>query len=153
MADLALTLDPLALLFDLAMDGSDLSMVDPLASSFAVSFFCWRRANDDDYVTPSDTRNGWWGDSYSDIPGDLTGSRIWLLFREKVTVALLPKVEQMAREATQWMLDDGVAARVDIVTELQGMDRVALGVTAYRADGTVLSSLRYDDLWSQINGG
>lgn len=123
---------------------------DPLVRSVINSLFCWRRADASD-DRPCDSWMGWWGDSYADEDGDQWGSKLWLLFRSKTTPDVLKLAEQYAKDALQWMIDDGIASRVETHAEAGGMDQLNIQVTVYKPDGTVASSLRFQDIWSGID--
>ena len=114
-----------------------------------ISLFTWRRANPEDDL-PGDQRMGWWGDSYPVVPNDLIGSRLWLLSRAKIVSNTPALAQGYAQEALQWMIDDGVAARVDVTAERYGMDGLALAVVIYRADGKSPVSLRFSKVWETL---
>ncbi|MFZ6690869.1 phage GP46 family protein [Undibacterium sp. SXout20W] len=138
---------PLGLLQDIDNDKAD-----PLVRAVIVSLFTWRRANADDALpNVSGSRMGWWGDSYPPAANDRIGSRLWLLSRAKLTDTTAQKAKDYAREALQWLLDDGVAARVDVSAERQGLSTLALGCTFYNADGSALAVIRFQNLWSFLN--
>jgi phage gp46-like protein len=61
------------------------------------------------------------------------------------------KAKTYAEEALQWLIDDGVAARVDVETERQGLSTLAIGVRVYKSDGTVSADVRFTDVWSFLN--
>jgi phage gp46-like protein len=121
MTDLALIWDPVNGRADFAMNatGSDLLLDNGLQTAVIISLFCDRLADAADTI-PDGTgdRRGWWGDTpapnASDSPAglDLTGSRLWLLARSLQVTETLRRAESYAREALQWMLDDGVAGSV-----------------------------------------
>lgn len=135
----------------IVVDGRTLSLgmtpEDPLVRAVIISLFTWRRANPDD-VTEG-RRMGWWGDTTSAEVNDRIGSRLWLLSREKVLPETINRAREYAREALQWMLDDGLASRVTVEAERRGVDGIALAVTIIRADGRPLV-LRFDDLWETL---
>ena len=89
-------------------------------------------------------RGGWWADTYSK---DQFGSKLWLLARSPVNPTTLLKVRQYAAEALAWMVDAGIAARVDATAERQDLGRVALRVVVTKRDGTK-EAVAYPDLWS-----
>lgn len=122
-----------------------------LVRAVIISLFTWRRANPDDPL-PGIDRFGWWGDNFADASNDRIGSRLWLLSREKMTQTTVTRAQEYAEEALQWLVDDGVAARVVVEAERQGTDRIALACRIYRnlADGLPLD-LRFSDLWSFLN--
>ena len=122
----------------------------PLVRAVIVSLFTWRRANPDDDL-PADLRMGWWGDSFPTIPNDRIGSRLWLLSRSTLTPETVAKAKEYAQEALQGLIDDGVAARVDVQTERQGLSTLAIGCRIYKSDGTVPLDVRFTDVWGFLN--
>lgn len=122
---------------------------DPLVRSVIISLFSWRVANADDDVQEGD-RHGWWGDTYSDIDGDLTGSRIWELLRHKVTPETLAIAQDFCEEALQWMIEDSVAQSVRVVVE-RGDDigSVYVDVEIVKPDSESIS-IRFQDVWESF---
>lgn len=137
---------------DLLINGrpSEISIFasDELARSVMISLFSWARAHDDDEVEGR-RRYGFWGDTYGD-PGERTGSRLWLLRRQKVTATAIERAREYAQEALEWLIQDGVADAVSVTAERDSLDRVVLGVTITR-DGRS-RTLRFSDVWSFLNG-
>jgi phage gp46-like protein len=82
-------------------------------------------------------RRGWWGDQDTN---HLIGSRLWLLNRVKGPLNVTKRAQDYAREALQWMLDDGVVAKFDIQATWVPGNRLNLIVTAHRKDGSVISN-------------
>lgn len=89
-----------------------------LETAVIISLFSDRRAAADDILPEGADRRGWWGDVYSGLDGDRIGSRLWLLHREKQLPAVLVKTREYAMEALQWLVEDGIAAAVDVQTEI-----------------------------------
>ena len=119
MLDIALIWDAAAGEADMAMAGPDLQMDAGLKTAVLISLFTDRLAEVGDAIPDGSTdRRGFWGDmpiiasDQSGPPPDLTGSRLWLLDRAKQSPQTLQQAEIYAREALQWMLDDGVAGSV-----------------------------------------
>lgn len=133
--------DPLSIL-----SGGD--ELGTLAQAILISLLSWRRAGADDPLPVEGERNGWWADGLTE-GSDLFGSRLWLLNRSKISQATATEARQWAIEALQWMLDDGLAARIDCAAEITG-SALGLTVTAWRDDGTA-ATLRFADLWSSIH--
>ena len=127
--------------------GSPLAAADPLIRAVIISLFTWRRANPDDAVDGS--RQGWWGDATASLTGDRIGSRLWLLSREKLLPETFNRAREYAREALQWLVDDQVAAAVDVAAERYGRAGLALVVTITRADRRV-TELRFADVWQRL---
>ena len=133
MTDIALVWDDTNYRADVAVSGVDLLMDGGLRTAVIISLLTNRQAEPEDVIPDGSTDpRGWWGDlpissDPSSWRGDRIGSRLWLLNRAKA----IPETAVIARgyvqEALQWMLDDGVAQRLDITT--QWISRTALGIT------------------------
>lgn len=121
---------------------------DPLTRAVIISIATWRRAGPDDDV---DQVMGWWGDSYPSVQNDRIGSRLYQLRREKITNKTPGRVRDMLRESLQWMVDDGVAARVDVAAERTGISAIQATITISKSDGTTVS-IAFNDLWSELDG-
>ncbi len=123
---------------------------NPLLRAVVVSLFTWRRANPDDSL-PGNEHMGWWGDSYPVVENDRIGSRLWLLSRAKLLPDTVAHAKEYAEEALKWLVEDGVATRVVIVAERQGVDRLALNAQIYRTDGRAPLDLRFANIWEFLN--
>lgn len=137
----------------LTIDGVTTSAADvvtPLERAVIISLFTWRRANPDDEL-PSTNKFGWWGDTYPQNTNDRIGSRLWLLSRAKLTTETVLRAKEYAEESLQWLVDDGVAAAVQVQSERQELDRLALGVKIVRGDGSSLN-IRFSNVWDYLNG-
>lgn len=110
--DLAITFNRELQVFDLALDGSDLATEDTLASTVLASLLCDRLVEDYE-VPPGEDRRGWWADAYADIPHK-TGSRLWLLVRNKQLPSIVKRCEQYCQEALAWMVTDKLCAAVTV---------------------------------------
>lgn len=102
---------------DWEVGGPSLGEDDGLETAVVLSLFTDRLAGDDDVLPSGSDRRGWWGDTFADVPGDRIGSRLWLLSREKVLPSVLVRAREYAKEALQWLVDDGVAREVNVVAE------------------------------------
>lgn len=116
--------------FDVRLDGADLATDDGLQTAVLLSLLTDRRAEADDLLPDGGTdRRGWWADAYPDVEGDRIGSRLWLLAREKDTATTLQRAREYAEEALAWLLEEGVARRVQVTAE-----RVRSGVLGLRIE-------------------
>jgi phage gp46-like protein len=130
---------------DLVRDGGNIQTEDLLNSVVMTSLFTRRRALPTDVLPdPADTREGWWADPYADVEGDLIGSRLWLLRRSKATQAVVNQAETYAKEALQWLVDDGVAETVTVEVEAQG-EVLAFRVTIEKPSDV---SSRWEAVWT-----
>ncbi|AZC16687.1 MULTISPECIES: phage GP46 family protein [Pseudomonas] len=105
-----------------------------LTRAVLISLYTWRRAADDD-VLDDDERFGWWGDSFPTVADDRIGSRLWLLRRVKLTRQTQLDAEFYAREALQWLIDDGHCSAVDISSERLDAQRLNLRIVLVLAGG------------------
>lgn len=131
----------------------DLESDEGIESAVVISVFTDRRAEIDDILPDPDNPDlrGWWGDLASpEVEGDQIGSRNWLFSREKTLASVLVRMKQYTEEALSWMIEDGVAVRVDVTTERigpVGSDRLILSVSIYKVDGTKIA-LKYNAQWN-----
>lgn len=112
---------------DLRLSGADLATDDGLGAAVLVSLFTDARARADELLEGDDDRRGWWGDVLNG-DGEETGSKLWLLRREKQTPEVPARASALAREALQWMLDDAVASAVETSAEWARRGELALRV-------------------------
>lgn len=122
---------------------------DLLRRAVTISLFTWRRAGADDQLDDAD-RKGWWGDSVPTVPGDLIGSRLWLLQRRTITPDTLRDAQEYAEEALRWMTEDQIVTAVTVTVERQDINRVNLQVRLTVSNGETLQ-LAFEDTWSLIN--
>lgn len=113
-----------------------------------ISLLTWRRAGDDDPLDDAE-RYGWWGDSFPSLPDDRIGSRLYLLRRRSLTPPTERDARDYAREALQWLLDDGRVTAVDIATA-RGVDRLEMRVQLTTPEGELVTVL-LDNLWQVIH--
>ncbi|MGY1918772.1 phage GP46 family protein [Pseudomonas tolaasii] len=119
-----------------------------LTRAVLISLFTWRRAATDDAVDDGE-RFGWWGDSFPTVADDRIGSRLWLLRRVKLTRQTQLDAEFYAREALQWLIDDGHCSAIDVVSERLDDRRLNLRTQLTLADGERLD-INPDNSW-QVN--
>ena len=115
MTDLRLTWNSRQNAGDICVVGADLQADDGLDTAILVSLFTDARVRADELPPGHSWRRGFWGDAIEDEP-DTTGSKLWLLRREKATQDVLVRARGYVREALQWMLRDGVAVAVNVDT-------------------------------------
>lgn len=148
--------------FDWLLDAPSLANDDSLETAIIISLFTDRRANNDDIIPDgSNNRRGWWADTYAEIEGDNTGSRLWLLHREKDMQIIVNRAHDYVVEALQWLIDDGVANHIDVITgwvdkvsgnitetkTRQSMPGVlGIAIVVYRPDNTVH---QFQHVWQQ----
>lgn len=133
---------------DIATTANDLLTDGGLESAALISLFTDRLAETDDALPANDgDRRGWWGDIIPAATGDLTGSRLWLLEREKQLPEVLARAHEYAVEALQWMLDDKIAQRVIVSVTNTRFQEIDIDVTIYRPGSNNPVNFRYNYAW------
>lgn len=152
MSDIKIVWDASSSTATLPRSKGDFTEDDGLSTAIILSLLTWGRAGDED-LPSSEDKKGWWGDSYADVDSDQIGSKIWLLFREKVTDETILRLKEYATQSLNWLIEDKVASRVDVAAERNAADheRIDLGVTVYRGDEKAVE-LRFDNIWKIIRG-
>lgn len=142
----------------IVVDGQTISLglnsTEPLVRAVIISLFTWRRANPSDElpdVGPQAQRMGWWGDSFPVVPNDRIGSRLWLLSRAKLTNETLARAKEYADEALKWMVDDGVAARVDVEAVRIGLSSLGMACRIYKSEEKLSVDIRFTNVWEFLN--
>lgn len=141
-----ITDQPLTVVIDGQSVPLGLDSAEPLVRAVIISLFTWRRANPDDEL-PGDMKMGWWGDSFPTVPNDRIGSRLWLLARAKIIPETLLRAREYAEEALRWLVEDGVASRIEVEVERQGLTTVVLACRIYKTGGRPVD-VRFTDAWS-----
>ena len=150
MTDVALAFSSDAFAADLAIVGGDLATDDGLRTAVIISLFTDARARDDDALPEvGGDKRGWWGDFDLD-GGDQTGSRLWLLHRAKLLPSTALKARDMCREALDWLLRDGVAASVEVETQIVAPNALVISVAIARPSGP--GRQRFDFVWNAMDG-
>lgn len=147
-SDIKITWNPATMQGDFTVTDGDLDLDGGLTTAVKISLFTDRQARLDDPYENND-RRGWWGDQTSSISGDQIGSRLWLLERAKTTSETIRLAKGYIEEALQWMIDDGVAKKVEVTVERAGRpgnDRLYFKVTIRKSDGNDVT-YKFDDLW------
>jgi phage gp46-like protein len=125
--------------------GGNIETDELLNTAVVISLFTRRRALPDDILPePGGDRGGWWADSYPDVPGDLLGSRLWLLNRSKATQTVINQAKVYTIECLKWLVDDGIAAAVNVEVERQPDDRLAFRVEIVKPTNL---ATRWQGIW------
>jgi len=166
MSDLALSFDGETLTSDIVVGETDLATDEGLAAAVVISLFTDARARPEDFL-PDDARvpgeaaaygasgadlardrRGWWGDlvpprQAAEMAEHRTGSRFWLLSREKQTPETLRRAEEYAREALEWLIADGIARAVQVTAFIPRAGWLGLQITIDRPR----SRDRFEHVW------
>lgn len=129
------------------IDRADLAVDDGLETAVIISLFTDAYASAEEMAAAGvSDRRGWWGDTYADVRGDRIGSKLWLLAREKRLATVVERARRYAEEALQWLVTDGVAARVVVVAEMVGTQTLGLQVEIVRRSEPV-SRYAFEAFW------
>lgn len=114
---------------------------DSVAALVLISLFTDARAEESDTVPDGTTdKRGWPGDSFYDAPW---GSKLWLLYREKLTTDVMNRAIKYAQDALAWMTVDigygAMASSVTVTGSIPRFQTLALVITITKPDGDVLS--------------
>ena len=109
-------------------------MQDSLTRAVIISLFSWRRADDSDDYDHELGEQGWWGDSLNE---DEIGSKLWQLLRSKITSETLLRAQEMADDALQWLVEDGICTEISVSVERDSNDpnRINLSVVLEQEHG------------------
>lgn len=144
--DYLLDWEPSACTADMAIVNDDLATEEGLRTASVLSLFLDRRAEDDDPLPAiGGDKRGWWADQFAAVPGDRMGSRLWLLDRAARRADIVPRALAYAKEALAWMLDDKVAASIDVTAETSTLG-LLFAITIHRPQGDPVS-FRYAHVW------
>lgn len=123
---------------DCILRDGDLLREDGLETAVILSLLLDARARDDDALPDgSGDRRGWWADSAAPAAdGDRTGSRLWLLSREKTLPEVLRRARDYAEEALAWLVEDGAAKNVSVHAAMPRRGLLALTVVITLPDGS-----------------
>lgn len=131
-------------LFDIKIgfDG-DIETEDTFDTAILVSLFTDARA-DESQVSQSNLRRGWIGNEFT--PDFQIGSLLWLFEQAKLTRTLLNEIEDEARAALQWLVDDGLAVAITNVSAVSTKPgQLVLELTIERTTSVV--ERRFFELW------
>lgn len=118
---------------DIELDGV---LGDSITTDVIASLFTDRRAAASDSLPDGgNDRRGWWCDSYR---GELIGSRLWLLSREKQMQTVLDKARAYADEALAWMPKAGKIRDYRVTATNPAKGVLLLSVTILLNDGSTL---------------
>ena len=121
---------------DLVIENGDLKADNGLETSALISLFSDKRVTFEELPPGENNQKGWWADLISEPIGDQIGSRLWTLERiGKIDQSTVIDMEAMLTEAFEWMIDDGIAARVVVSAEIKGQNEITGKVDIFRPNG------------------
>jgi phage gp46-like protein len=132
-------------IYDLTIASSgDLGTIESFDTSLAVSLFAEKRADSSEVPDPP-RRRGWWGNETNDEIEFEIGSKLWILMAQPRKTSLnLERAKSYAREALQWLIDDGFLQSLEVSAEFTSIG-IRLTIVLYRSANIV--ETKYYDLW------
>ena len=121
--------------FQLVIEDGDLKGDDGLETAAIISLFTDQRVSDDELPDGHTSKRGYWGDMFPPVEGDEIGSKLWLLGRGKADLETLAGIENYAAESLKWMIDDGVAAAIDVSAEYDESKSAIVAISITRPKG------------------
>ncbi|WP_447029809.1 phage GP46 family protein [Vibrio parahaemolyticus] len=124
------------------------SVDDTISALVLISLFTDARAEESDTLPDqSGDLRGWPGDTFYDAPW---GSKLWLLYREKLTTDVRNRAVKYAEDALSWMIQDQgegpLASSVTITGSIPRFQTLALNIEITKPDGESVS-LSVSKLW------
>jgi phage gp46-like protein len=132
--------------FNLQVENGDLAKDEGLETAVLISIFTDKRISDDELPTGETSKRGWWGDVFPNVDQDQIGSRLWLLERVKRTAETLRKSEDYIKEALNWLIEDGVAASIEVTSSYDENNQLVAALTVIKPGGR---QSRFQMLWDK----
>jgi phage gp46-like protein len=132
--------------FGLQVQNGDLAGDEGLETAVLISIFTDKRISDDELPTGETSKRGWWGDVFPNVDQDQIGSRLWLLERVKRTAETLRKSEDYIKEALNWLIEDGVAASIEVTSSYDENNQLVAALTVIKPGGR---QSRFQMLWDK----
>lgn len=121
---------------DLVIENGDLKADNGLETAALISLFSDRKVTFDELPSGEIDRRGWWADLISDPIGDLIGSKYWLLdLKGKILNSIIIDAENYISQAFEWMIEDGIASKVVVSAERNGLNEILGSAEIFRPDG------------------
>jgi len=89
----------------------------------------------------------------SEVEDDQIGSKLWLLRRRALTEDVEVDLQGYVYEALEWMIEDGIAERIEVETYSYGLPenkRLNFIARIYKADGNVVA-FKFEDVWNNTS--
>ncbi len=121
---------------DLVIENGDLKADNGLETAALISLFSDRRVTFEQLPAGHDNRRGWWADLIADVENDQIGSRLWQLEAEgKILSFTSAELENIFSECFEWLIDDGIATRVEVSADRIDTNEIAGSALIYRPKG------------------
>ena len=129
MADAILSINTTYGVYDFSIDDSgDIATEESFDTAILYSIYGERRASHEE-VIDHPRRRGWIGND-ADFEN---GSKLWLFEQSRLTRSNLSRIEDEARKALQWMVDDRLAVSIGSVTATVSGNGITLTLNIERS--------------------
>jgi phage gp46-like protein len=143
ISDIALVVDDYGN-FDIDISDSGEVREYGFDTAIYVSLFTDARATAAQIALPQ-YRRGWVGNIVSPVNGRQLGGMLWLIDQRRLNQSTLNAAIDYARKALAWIVDDGLAQKIDVTGEIVPRQGVALDITITSINGSIDN--RYYRLW------
>lgn len=149
MSDYGLFLDDDGAI-DIEFLNGDVAPDNGLETAVLISLFSDARATEDmiPVIDRDGDLRGYWGDVRPAVPGDDTGSLLWVLKRAKQLGQTLADAREYAARSLKWLIDDGVAESVTVNTSYPVRGWMLIEVIIYRPQSANPVTFRYAYAWA-----
>ncbi|MGH1542357.1 MAG: phage GP46 family protein [Arenicella sp.] len=135
---------------DWQIKDGDLVNDNQLHSAVIIQLFTDKRIADDNVIDlplGTDDKRGWWGDFFSEFP---IGSLLWTLYRQYLTDEIIEDAERHVRDALKPLIDQGAAARADVLIEVNKQSGyMGIHPILYARNGEEIYKQEYRRFWDQ----
>lgn len=132
--------------FDLGIFKNDFKTDDGLETAVIISLFTDARCSLEELPAEEKSKRGWWGDAIPEVDGEITGSKLWLLRREKQTDETRKRAKDTCEEALAWMIEDKLAEQIIVETEWVEAGFLGIKITIQRPKGQLV--FKYKINWN-----
>jgi phage gp46-like protein len=134
-------------LYDFVIEGNEFASAGGFETAIPVSLFTDARAPAALVAEPQN-RRGWIGNLMTAATMRQLGSILWILDQTRITQETLNVARLAAKDAFQWMIDDGVA--LGVLVNLTRRSQTGIIITIQITDTSNVVS-RYQTLWRATN--
>lgn len=111
---------------DLVIIDNELMLDDSLTTAIIISLFTDLRVSE---------QRGWWGDSFNE-DNHQTGSKLWLLNREKQLQSVLDDAQTYATQALEWLITDKQVKTYQVIASNPQSSVLLLTIIVTLLDGS-----------------
>ena len=113
--------------FDLEIDeDGELKLSDSLKTPIYISLFSDAKCLDLEIPILEKSSRGYWGNC---ISNEVTGSKLWLIDKSKINQDTLIKSKEYAEECLSWIIEDGFATEIEVITTFDEDEKLNLLIT------------------------